>query len=262
MSYIPAGRYIPGDSILHRMNAPAKLLCFFLLLAAVIMTDSFWGYAVNAAFTLSAVRLAGIDLKTAVHPAVCLWKFLIVIFLMNTVFFETEQPLYSWWIFHISAEGMMQGANVILRVIFLMIFSNILMVTTPPIEMMSGVETILVPLGLLGVPTGDVAMILSAAIQFIPVFMEEADMIKKAQTARGARFESKGIRDRAASVVPLVVPVFLAAFRRADELSVAMEARGYDRAKRRSRRKGTAFRCRDMTALLISCLVCAVQILL
>ena len=156
----------------------------------------------------------------------------------------------------------MQGANIVCRVILIMILGNVLTSVTSPIEMTGAMETLLCPLALFGIPVGDVAMILGVALQFIPVFMEETELIQKAQTARGARFESRRLKDRAASVMPLVVPVFLSAFRRADELSVAMEARGYRRSRGRTKRLKVSFRLQDLAALAVSCIICGAQIIL
>lgn len=259
---MPVGVYVPGNSLLHGMNAAAKMLCFFVLLAAVVMTDSLWGYGLMLGSTVLIVRLSHIRLKDAAKPVSGLWLFLLLIFVMNTVFFSTEQVLWSWWIFHISAEGMMQGANIVCRVILIMILGNVLTSVTSPIEMTGAMETLLCPLALFGIPVGDVAMILGVALQFIPVFMEETELIQKAQTARGARFESRRLKDRAASVMPLVVPVFLSAFRRADELSVAMEARGYRRSRGRTKRLKVSFRLQDLAALAVSCIICGAQIIL
>lgn len=254
-----SGSYVPGDSPLHRMNAFAKLLEFFILIAAVVLTDSLWGYALLAIFSLAVIRLSGVNLNALLRPIARLWLFFLVIFIMNTLFFEGAHVIFSRWIFHVSTEGMMQGANIVLRVIFLMALSNVFTATTAPIEIMGALETMLLPLRLFRIPTGDIAMILSVAMQFIPALAREADMIKKAQIARGAKFESTRLRDRAKSITPLVVPVFLAAFRRADELSLAMEARGYRGAKKRTKRLKAPFRPADLAAFAASLLLFAAQ---
>lgn len=256
------GMYIPGSSLLHRMHGAGKLVCFCLLLAAVILTDSLWGYLLMIGCTAVIIKLGGLPMKEAVRPVTGLKLFLLLIFVMNAVFFEGEQVLWSWWILHISADGMIQGANVVLRVMLLMVLANILTLVTAPIELTGAMEILLRPLGLLGIPVGEVAMILSVAMQFIPVLTEEAAMIQKAQTARGARFESRHLHDRAASILPLAVPIFLAAFRRADELSIAMEARGYCRTKGRTSRVQVPFGYKDTAALLICAGICLIQFFL
>lgn len=262
MSSMPAGVYIQGNSVLHRMNASLKLFCFLTLSAAAVMANSLWGYILMTAVMTGVVQLSGIPCRAVLKPILRLWLFFAVIFVMNTAFFQTEHALWSWWIFHLSWEGMAQGANVILRVILIMALSGVLTAVTTPIELTGAIEAMLLPLKRIRVPVDDAAMILGVAVQFIPTFVEEADIIKKAQTARGAGFESRRLRDRSAAVAPLIIPIFLSAFRRADELAAAMEARGYRRAGGRTKRRQAAFRWRDMAALAVSCIICAVQILL
>lgn len=260
MSPMPAGSYLPGDSAIHQMNSTIKLLCLLILLAAIVMTDSVLGYCLTAAVTLGTVWQSKIGLGSMVRPIARLWLFFLVILGMNAFFFDSEQTLWAWWIFHFSTGGIIQGATVILRVILLMILCSVFTSTTSPIEITGAIEMLILPLKCIRVPTGDVAMILGVAIQFIPTLLEESDMIKKAQIARGAQFESSRLRDRAASLAPLVIPIFLSAFRRADDLAVAMEARGYRRAKGRAKRMGLPFRKRDAAALAVSCVLCAMQV--
>jgi energy-coupling factor transport system permease protein len=141
-----------------------------------------------------------------------------------------------------------------------MVLGSVLTLTTAPIDMTNALSSLLKPLKILRVPVEDVAMIISVAISFIPTLLEETDMIKKAQTARGARFESKKLIERALSYLPLLVPIFLAAFRRADELSMAMEARGYRNARSRTKKAREPFRIRDFTALASSIFICFAQV--
>lgn len=261
MNQLPAGQYLPGASPLHRLDAFVKLLCFLLLLAAVILTDSLWGFLLMGEIALFLPRLSAVGFPVVLAPIRRLWLFFLVIFLMNTLFFETENALLSLGIFHVSLGGIAQGATVVLRVILVMVFATVLTAATPPMELTAAIETLLTPFGWLGIPIGEVAMILGVALQFIPTLIEEAEQIKKAQIARGALFESDRLRDRARSVLPLVVPVFLSAFRRADELSTAMEARGYRGAKRKKRKK-ISLGGRELLALLLACGVCLFQIIL
>ncbi len=185
--------------------------------------------------------------------------FFCTIFLMNSLFFETENVLCSWWIFHPSIGGIKQGFFVVVHVVLVLIISNVFTLTTSPTDVTTALESLIKPLKLLGVPTEDVAMIMSVAIQFIPTLMEQTQTVKMAQIARGARFESKKLRERALSVAPLVVPIFLAAFRRADELSLAMEARGYRSAKRRTKRKKAPPALKDYAAIGLCIALCLIQ---
>lgn len=262
MGYMPMGNYIQGDSVLHHMGAVAKFCCFLLLLTAVVLTDTVAGYVGMLAIVVSFIKIARLPLAQVMRPIIRLWSFFLIILFMNTVFFETQEVLWSWWIFHVSWAGMIQGANVVLRVVLVMGLSSVLMATTTAIELTGAAASLLKPLKWIGVPTDDVAMILGVAIQFIPTLMEETDIIRKAQIARGARFESQRFCDRAASVIPLVIPIFLSAFRRADELATAMEARGYRRAGKRTKWQKAAIQLQDMAALAVSFMICTAQIIL
>ena len=260
MKGMPTGQYIPGNSILHRLDARAKILCMFILLAAIIVASTIWGYALVILITAGIGFASELPVQAVFGTLRRLWLFFIIIFIMNTVFFDGEKSAWSWWIFNLSAAGAAQGATVVFRLALLLLLSNCLTSTTAPMDATNALESLMKPLGLIRVPVEDIAMIISVAIQFIPTLIEETDMIRKAQIARGARFESKKLKEKAASVMPLVIPVFISAFRRADELSTAMEARGYRNAKNRTKRKRVPMKVIDYTALAGSALVCAVQI--
>lgn len=227
MKYLPDGMYQQGSSVIHRLDATVKLILLIILIAAVITTDTLIGYGILIAFTSLTVLLSKTGISSAVGSAGRLIWFFIIIFLMNLCFYSTEKPWISLWIFNPSYDGMMQGVRVVVRVFIILVLSNILNVTTPPIAVTQAIENLLSPLRIFKIPTRQLSLILSVAIQFIPVLFEEADMIRKAQLSRGAGFDSRKLLDKAKAVVPLVVPIFVAAFRRADELSLAMEARGY-----------------------------------
>lgn len=262
MNRMPAGSYLPGDSAIHQVNPTIKLLCLLILLAAIVMTNSVLGFCFTAAVTLGTIWQSNIGISVTIRSIARLWLFFLVILGMNAFFFDSEQILWAWWIFHLSIGGIIQGTTVILRVILLMMLCSVFTSTTPPVEITGAIETLILPLKCIRVPTGDVAMILGVSIQFIPTLLEETEMIKKAQIARGAQFESSRLRDRAASLAPLIIPIFLSAFRRADDLAIAMEARGYRRAKGRTKRTNRPFRKRDAAALTVSCLLCVIQIFL
>ncbi len=260
MSRLPTGQYIYGESPIHRLDARAKLLSFIVLIAAVVLASSFAGYAALLCFTAALLWISRLPLGTALGAIRRLWLFFLIIFLMNAFFFDAESTIFSWWIFRFSSAGVIQGANVVLRVALLMVLSSVLTCTTAPMDMTSALQSLMKPLKIIKVPVEDVAMIISVAIQFIPTLLEETDMIKKAQTARGARFESKKLRHKAESVIPMVIPIFVSAFRRADELSTAMEARGYRGAKNRTKRKKDPLKAWDLAALLISAAICIVEL--
>ncbi len=260
MSRLPAGMYLPGASCLHRLDPLVKLVGFVIFIAAVIVTDSVWGYALLAVFIGGLIVLSGIPLNTIFGPVRRTYLFFLTIFFMNGFFFSAADPLWSRWFFCLSWAGMIQGANVVLRLIILIIAGGILTATTSPMEITAALRRLLKPLGYVGIPVDILSLIISVAIQFIPVLFEEVETIRKAQTARGARFDSARLRERAESMFPLVIPVFLAAFRRADELALAMEARGYRCGKKRSEVAKNSLHLWDIGALFIVLGVLMVQI--
>lgn len=236
-----SGQYIAGESALHRIDGRVKFFAFLFLTAAVVAAKGVIFYGILAALAVLLLWLTGLPLRKAAGYAVRLPWLFVTVFVMNALFFSAEAPIWHWWIFSLTAEGMMQGLRVISKIVLVTVFCNILMVTTPPGEITAAIRLMLRPLKLVRLPADDIAMILSVAMAFIPTLFEEVESIKLAQLARGARFESRSLTKRAAAILPLVVPVFLSAFKRADELAMAMESRGYrsetERKKEKNKRK-------------------------
>ncbi|MGI5852994.1 MAG: CbiQ family ECF transporter T component [Bacillota bacterium] len=249
------------NSFLRRLDARAKIICLIAMLGVVIGASSPGSYVLALSAVGIIILLSKLPLRHVFGKVGRLWLFFVTIFLMNAFFYQTENVLCSWWIFNPSIDGIRQGFSVIANVVLAIILGNVLTLTTTPTEITMALESLIKPLRLLGVPTEDVAMIISIAIQFIPTLMEETEVIKIAQIARGARFESKKLSERALSFAPLVVPVFLSAFRRADELSLAMEARGYRNAKNRTKRKKEPLELRDYMAACMCGALCLIQFL-
>lgn len=260
MSYFSAGQYIPGDSCLHKMESFPKLLGFFALLAAIILSDSPFNYLLITGVMALLVILSKIDVPTIFLPLYRLRAFFIVIFLMNVLFFDPEDPLLQIWIFSISTNGILQGLSIVLRTALAMLSATLLTSVTPVMGLVDAIKILMTPLQWLRIPTDEVALILGISLQFIPTIYEETDRIQKAQAARGASFAGGSLKERAQAIVPLIVPVFLATFRRADELSIAMEARCYP-GKKRKKDRSLSLKHRDWLALFLACAICIIQIL-
>ena len=251
MMHSATGIYIPGSSWLHRLDARCALLGFLLLIAATIFADSVLEYGIIALVLLIAALVSNLNPRVTIVPAIRLWPFWILVFLMNTLFYKAEDPFFQWTIFSLSEEGAMHGFQVVAKIVLVIIAANLLTSTTPPMEIMAGMKTLISPLRLFRINTEEIAVILSAAMQFIPVLLEESEQIRKAQIARGARFESRKIHERAMALLPMVVPLFLAAFKRADELALAMEARGYRSDGKRSRAAVRKWKAGDLPGILV-----------
>lgn len=235
MKSLPVGMYVTGRSALHRLDARVKFLAFLLLIAAVCCTDTLADYGVLTAACVLCAALSGMKAEAVLASVRRLVPFFVLIFFMNACFSGEGTAWVRWWIFCPSPEGVMKGVNMVARVLLALVLSNLLALTTPPMDLTAAMEWLMRPLALVRVPTGQIAMILSVAIGFVPTLFEQTDAIRKAQTARGARFDSRRLVERGRAILPLVVPVFLAAFKRADELALAMEARGYRGGGRKRR---------------------------
>jgi len=260
VSHLPIGLFLPGDSIIHHLDSRVKFLTFFISILSVICSKSLPGYGVMIGFSAFIIVLSGISLHTALNSVSRLYWFFIFIFLMNTCFFSPENAWFSVWVFNPSLDGMMQGFSVGFRMLIVLVISNVLTSTTAPLEVTKALESLISPLGFINIPTDQIAMILSVAIQFIPTLFEETDMIRKAQMARGARFDSPKLTEKAVAMLPLVVPIFLAAFKRAEDLSLAMEARGYRTGQGRTKKEHRPLRFPDYGALTVVSLICILQI--
>lgn len=260
MENLLLGQYVPSDSFVHRMDARAKLLGFLLLLAVVLLAADGFGYIWAAAVTAAAVLAARLPAKSLVVSFRGMWPFFLVIFSMNALFSKSGEAFWSWWIFRLSAAGILQGIRVAANMAFLLALSAVLLYTTPPVQVTEALESFLKPLKLLRVPVEEIAMILGISFRFLPDLLTETEKIRRAQLARGARFSGRGVWGKATGVLPLVVPVFLSAFRRADALSTAMEARAYRGAAGRTHRTLSQLRAMDGAALGFCLSVLAVQI--
>lgn len=257
-----SGSYVPGKSFLHRLDTKAKFFSFLLLIVAVILTRSATEYVTITLVWSALIAVSHAPLRSVFGSVLRMRWFFILVFLTNAFFFHAENPLWKWWIFTLSTEGIAQGFQVIYRVILILVLSNLLTLTTPPLAITGALQTLLCPLKLLRIPADNIAMILSVAIQFIPTLMEETDSIKKAQLARGAKLDSRRLTERARAMLPLIIPIFVAAFRHADELATAMEARGYRRGAYHVPQKHKSIPRSGWCALLLCCLLIILEYVL
>ncbi|MBO8141979.1 MAG: energy-coupling factor transporter transmembrane protein EcfT [Firmicutes bacterium] len=252
---ITLGQYVPGRSPVHRTDARVKLLLGMALAVSVFLVDGWPGYGVMAAYVLAAAALSGLPLSyvlRGIRPV----AFLVVLTVVLHVLFTPGTPLWRLGPVQVSAEGLDTALRLAVRLILLAAGLSIITLTTSPVAMTDALEWLLGPGRRLGVPAHEIAMMTTIALRFIPTLAEELDRIIKAQMARGADFETGGPLRRARALVPVLVPLFLSAFRRADELSVAMESRCYRGAEGRTRwRSAGRFDARDWAVLVASLLV-------
>ena len=256
---ITIGQYIPGDSFIHKLDPRTKILISILFIVNLFLVKNFAGYLVVAAFIALMVRVADLSPKylyKGIKPV-----FVLIIFTAFLNMFVTkgteETILVNFWIFRIYREGVYQAMFMTFRLIFLIMGTSILTLTTSPIELTDGIESLLKPFKRIGVPAHELAMMMRIALRFIPTLMDETDKIMKAQMARGADFESPNIIKKAKSLIPLLVPLFISSFRRAEELAMAMEARSYRGGEGRTRMKQLKYGRRDILGFLIFFLLVA-----
>ncbi len=237
MDNITLGQYIPGHSPLHRMDPRAKLILTVLLIAAVFTAGGFIGYALLFAFMGCAAYLSEVNIKFIIKGIKPIFFVIALTFFINLFFNPGETMLLQAGFLKITKEGLTTAVLMALRLVLLVFTTQLLTLTTSPIELTDGLERLLKPLSKIGFPAHEIAMMMSIALRFIPTLMEETDKIMKAQMARGADFESGNLLNRAKAMLPLLVPLFVSAFRRADELAMAMEARCYRGGEKRTRMK-------------------------
>ena len=246
---ITIGQYYPVDSWVHRLDPRTKILLTIDLIVAVFMVHSLVGYAIILAFLWFAARLSKIPFKMLLKGVKALRIILVLTFVLNLFFSPTGEVLWQWSFITITWEGLSHAMHYSLRLVFLVIGTSLLTLTTSPIALSDGIELLLSPLKRVHFPAHELAMMMSIALRFIPTLLEEADKIMKAQMARGADFESGNLIARAKAMVPLLVPLFVSAFRRAGDLAMAMEARCYHGGENRTRLRVLKITANDFMAL-------------
>lgn len=224
---ITIGQYYPSDSPVHHLDPRTKILMTFIYIIGLFFINSFIGYGIAALCFYGVVKISRVPFKFMLKGLKSVMFILVFTVVLNVFFTPTGTPLLTVGFIQITDEGLKIAARMGIRLVLLIIGSSLLTLTTSPIELTDGIENLLGPFRKIGVPAHEIAMMMSIALRFIPILLEETDKIMKAQMARGADFESGNIIQRAKAMIPIMVPLFISAFRRADELAMAMEARCY-----------------------------------
>jgi energy-coupling factor transport system permease protein len=250
LSAITIGRYIPGDSPLHRLDPRIKLLGVLLLSVTIFLPKTPVAYALQLGFVALLVLVSRTSLLMLWRGIKPVLIFLVISTIFNAFFTEGE-PLVRLGSFSITREGMAMSALALYRVLTLVVVASLLTLTTSPLRLTDGLERLLRPFKKIGLPAEEIALMMTIALRFIPTLVDEADRIIKAQAARGADVTSRDLRKRIKGMVPILVPLFVSAFRRAEELATAMEARGYRGGDGRTRMKELAYGRQDAVALVV-----------
>lgn len=246
---ITLGQYFPGNSIVHKIDPRVKILLTFAYIVILFLVNSFLGYGIVLVFTSAVVLLSKVPVSYILRGIKPILFLLVLTSLLNIFMTPGEAVLYQWGFIKITREGLIMAGLMVLRLFFLIIGTSLLTYTTSPILLTDGIERLLSPLKKIHVPAHEIAMMMTIALRFIPTLFEETDKIMKAQMARGADFESGNLMNRAKSMIPLLVPLFVSAFRRADDLAVAMECRCYHGGENRTRLKVLKVKQRDFYAV-------------
>ena len=252
---ITLGQYFPGESAIHKLDPRYKIIITFLFVVAVFSVRNYAGYLPAFLYVAAAVAISGINLKYLLGNLKPLYFIIVLTFFINAFFTRGETVIFTLWGLPFTQEGLNQGIFMIMRIVFLVLGTSLLTLTTSPISLTDGMEHLLRPLKKIGFPAHEISMMTTIALRFIPTLIEETDKIMKAQMARGADFESGNIFVRAKALVPLLVPLFISAFRRADELAMAMESRCYRGGENRTRMNTLKAQKRDLLAILVTLLM-------
>ncbi len=245
------GRYIPGDSIVHRIDARAKLVFVFLFIAIVFLANNWITYSLLIVFTLTIVAVSGIRFYFIVSGLKPVLFLLVFTFLLHTFFTKEGTVLLDLGFTEIYTGGVIQGIFIAIRFFVLVVMTTILTLTTTPISITDALELLLNPLKKIKLPVHELALMMSISLRFIPTLMDETDKIMKAQMARGSDMTTGPFKERMKAVVPLLIPLFVSAFKRAEDLATAMEVRGYKGGEGRTRYRQLDWNLRDTVAILL-----------
>ena len=261
LNNITLGQYYPGNTCIHRLDPRCKILAVITLIVLVFVAQSFSAYAVLFAFAMWASVLSKVGMKTIWRSLKPILIIVVFTFVLNVLFTGGGTPILEWRFIHITTGGVSTAFRMAIRLILLVLCTQLLTLTTSPISLTDGMERLLRPAAKIGFPAHELAMMMSIALRFIPTLMEEADKIMKAQRSRGADFDTGSLIQRAKAMLPLLVPLFLSAFRRADELAQAMEARCYRGGEGRTRMKILRYTRLDGVCAVCICVLFAAVLL-
>lgn len=251
------GQYYLADSFLHKMDARIKLLLCLLFMVGIFFVTSFVGFLWITVFLAFAIGFSHVPLKSILRSIKGILFLLIFTAILNVFFTksQTDPPLFSWWVIEIYAEGLRFAAKILLRLTYLVMGTSLLTLTTTPVDLTHAIESLLKPLRVIKFPVHELALLMSLALSFIPSIMDETDRIIRAQKARGANFDTGNLIQRAKAFVPILIPLLVGGFRRADELANAMNSRCYEGSTKRTQMRVLKLSWRDFVGAFITVVV-------
>ena len=259
---ITIGQYYPSGSKLHSLDPRVKIVCTLLYLISLFLFDNIWGYLVATVFLVFVIRISKVPFKFIVRGLRPVIMLLMITVLFNLFLTRTGNILVTFWVFQITDYGLKTALLMAIRLIYLILGSSLMTFTTTPNALTDGIESLLGPFQKIKLPVHEIAMMMSIALRFIPILLEETDKIMKAQIARGADLESGNIIQKAKAMIPILVPLFVSAFRRANDLAMAMEARCYRGGDGRTKMKPLVYHKGDYVAYAITILYVVIAVLI
>ena len=260
LSDITFGQYYPTTSFVHKMDARVKLLLLIAYIVLIFIVKNFYGFLVVLSFLAVVVIFSKVPLWSLIKSAKAVVFIILLTVILNVFFYKTENPTVLFWI--ITKEALVFSAFMAIRLLSLVFGSMLLNLTTTPVALTDGIESLLKPLKVIKFPVHELALVMSIALRFIPILMSEADRIIMAQKARGADFESGNIFKKAKAMLPVLIPLLISSFRRAEELGDAMDSRCYSASANRTKFKKLKTSWRDLIGFLFTCLTFATVIIL
>ena len=260
MKNIALGRYIPLDTVFHRMDPRAKIDAMFILLIAIFIPAGFIGYGVIGAVIVACVLMAGLQFNfifKAMKPMMFMLVFLLIV---NSMVIKTGTVLFTIGSFSVYMDAITQTLYIAIRLMLMIMITTLLTATTKPLDLTLGIEILLKPFKKIGLPAHEIAMMISIALRFIPTLIEETDRIIKAQTSRGVDLDEGSLKEKIMAILSLIVPLFVSAFQKADDLANAMESRGYSPTAKRTRYKVLNWASRDTIVVTCSFIILAMNI--
>lgn len=259
---IALGRYIPLDSVVNKMDPRSKILILLIMMFAIFIPAGYWGYLSVILFIALALYESKLSLGFALRSIKPMTFMLIFLLVINILVIKTGVPLFVWGWFSIYSGAIDQTLYIVIRLTLMIILTTILTATTKPLDLTLGIEKLLKPFEVIGLPAHIIAMMISIALRFIPTLIEETNRIINAQASRGVDMENGSLKEKVTAILSLIVPLFVSSFDRADQLANAMEARGYDPSRERTRYKSLRFSNLDYIGLSLAMLVLIVNVVL
>jgi len=257
MDKVIFGRYVPAESLLHRMDPRSKLLIIFIFVCIVFIANNSLTYGILLAYTVIMILLSKVPIRFILTGLIPVLWLVLFTFLLHLFFTREGAILVDWGWFKIYEEGIRQGIFISMRFFLLVLVTSLLTLTTTPIEITDGIEYLLAPLNKVKFPVHELALMMSISLRFIPTLMQETDKIMKAQIARGVEFTSGPLKERFKAIIPLLIPLFISSFKRAEELAIAMEARGYRGGEGRTKYRQLNWNFADTSMILFLMVVTA-----